>query len=134
MLTSTLPTEDPDFREIVEEFVDRLHTQVGAMQRALGRGDLDELARLAHWLKGAGGSAGFPALTAPAKHLETLVKNDQCDDIENAIADLLEITAGSSSRRNSSRAGIRSRRPRLMKRLNHDIRRSLPKVPQCMKS
>ena len=63
------------------------------MQRALGRGDLDELARLAHWLKGAGGSAGFPALTAPAKHLETLVRDDQCDEIEHAISELLEITA-----------------------------------------
>ncbi len=93
LLTSTLPTEDPDFREIVEEFVDRLHAQIGAMQRALGRGDLDELARLAHWLKGAGGSAGFPALTAPAKHLETLVRDDQCEEIENAISELLEITA-----------------------------------------
>jgi HPt (histidine-containing phosphotransfer) domain-containing protein len=70
-----------------------LHEQVAAMQRALGRGDLDELARLAHWLKGAGGSAGFPALTAPAKHLETLVKADQCDEIENAISELLEVTA-----------------------------------------
>ena len=91
ILTSTLPTEDPDFREIVEEFVDRLNEQVAAMQRAVGRGDLDELARLAHWLKGAGGSAGFPALTAPAKHLERIVKDERCDEIESAIAALVDV-------------------------------------------
>ena len=77
----------------MEEFVDRLHQRMGEIQEAMGRGDLDELARLAHWLKGAGGSAGFPALTAPAKRLETVVKDDQCDEIENAIGELLEITA-----------------------------------------
>jgi CheY-like chemotaxis protein/HPt (histidine-containing phosphotransfer) domain-containing protein len=92
-LTSNLPTEDADYRAIVEEFVDRLHQQLDAMQRALTRGDLDELARLAHWLKGAGGSAGFPALTAPAKHLELVVKENRCDEIEDAINKLLEVAA-----------------------------------------
>jgi two-component system, sensor histidine kinase len=93
IITSNLPTDDPDYRAIVEEFVERLHQQLDAMQRALTAGDLDELARLAHWLKGAGGSAGFPALTAPAKELETVVKEDQCDKIEDAIQNLLEIAA-----------------------------------------
>ena len=36
--------------------------------------DFQELARLAHWLKGAGGTAGFPTFTQPAKHLESLVQ------------------------------------------------------------
>ena len=92
-IASSLPTDDPDFREIVEEFVDRLHVQMEAMQRAVSRGDLDELGRLAHWLKGAGGSAGFAALTAPAKRLEMVVKDEQCDEIEGAIEELLEIAA-----------------------------------------
>jgi HPt (histidine-containing phosphotransfer) domain-containing protein len=90
-LFSTLPTEDPDFREIVEEFIPRLHDQLAAMQRALDAQDLPELARLAHWLKGAGGTAGFPAFTRPAKYLESLVQDQQCDEIEEAVAELLEI-------------------------------------------
>ena len=64
-LFSTLPTEDPDFREIVEEFIPRLHDQLAAMQRALDAQDLPELARLAHWLKGAGGRRDFPLLQGP---------------------------------------------------------------------
>ena len=56
--------------------------------------DLPELARLAHWLKGAGGTAGFPAFTQPAKHLESLVQDQQCDEIEAAVAELLQWRSG----------------------------------------
>ncbi|MCC6124922.1 MAG: response regulator [Pirellulales bacterium] len=92
MLFSTLPTEDPDFREIVEEFIERLHGQIAAMQRAFDAEDLQELACLAHWIKGAGGTAGFPAFTQPAKRLEALVKDQQCDEIEAAIGELLQLS------------------------------------------
>jgi len=91
LLFSTLPTADPDFREIVEEFIERLQNQVAAMQRAFDSQDLPELARLAHWLKGAGGTAGFPAFTQPAKHLEVIVRDQQCDEIEATLAELREL-------------------------------------------
>jgi len=90
-LFSTLPTEDPDFREIVEEFIERLHTQFTAIQQAFAARDFAELARLAHWLKGAGGTAGFPAFSQPARRLESLVKDQQCDEIEAAIAELRDL-------------------------------------------
>ena len=90
---SELPTDDADLREIVAEFVDCLHVKLPAMQEAHARGDLAELARLAHWLKGSGGSAGFPALTAPARHVEKLARDAQCDAIEAALAELMEISA-----------------------------------------
>jgi signal transduction histidine kinase/FixJ family two-component response regulator len=90
-LFSRLPTEDPDFREIVEEFVVRLREQLAAMQRARDAEDFPELARLAHWLKGAGGTAGFPAFTQPATHLATLVRNGQKDRLEAALAELSEL-------------------------------------------
>jgi CheY-like chemotaxis protein len=92
-ICSDLPIDDPDFREIVEEFIDHLHDKLAAMQEALAAGNLEELAFLAHWLKGAGGSAGFAALTAPAKHLETAVKDKQCEEIENAVNELLGLAA-----------------------------------------
>ncbi len=90
-LYSTLPMERPAFREAVEEFIRRLQDQLAAMQRALGAQDLQELGRLAHWLKGAGGTAGFPAFTQPAKHLESLVRDQQCDEIEATVAELLQL-------------------------------------------
>ncbi len=91
-ICSTLPSDDPDLCEIVAKFVDRLYAQLRAMQDAFVSGDLDELGRLAHWLKGAGGSAGFDALTTPSKRLETMAKDRQYDEIEAAIAELLALS------------------------------------------
>jgi HPt (histidine-containing phosphotransfer) domain-containing protein len=90
-LKSTLPADDPDFQEIVATFVERLHQQLDAMRQAFREQDLPELARLAHWLKGTAGTAGFPAFTQPSRRLETLVKDRQCDQIESTLAELLEL-------------------------------------------
>jgi HPt (histidine-containing phosphotransfer) domain-containing protein len=87
-LRSSLPTEDPEFCEIVVEFIDRLQQQLGAMQSAWEKQDMAELAGLAHWLKGSGGTAGFGALTDPARKLEQLAKEHRLDDIAAAIGDL----------------------------------------------
>src|SRR5204862_115127 len=56
-LVSNLPADDADFREIVAEFVHRLDEKLDAMQHAWTVEDYGELGRLAHWLKGAGGTA-----------------------------------------------------------------------------
>jgi CheY-like chemotaxis protein len=90
-LFSTLDTDDPDFREIVQEFAERLHEKLGAMRRAQESGDFQELACLAHWLKGAGGTAGFPAFTEPAKLLESLGRNRQGDEIESALREVTRL-------------------------------------------
>jgi CheY-like chemotaxis protein len=92
IMYSSLPTADAEFREIVQEFIARVHQQIDAMQQALAVHDLSELGRLAHWIKGAGGTAGFPAFTKPAKHLETLIRDEQCDQIEAAVLELLDLS------------------------------------------
>jgi len=61
------------------------------MQRAWERRDLPELGRLAHWLKGAAGTVGFPAFTRPAKQLGALVRDEKIDEIEVVVAELLEL-------------------------------------------
>ena len=88
---STLPLEDAEFREIVQEFVDVLQPRIASMRQALEKRDLTELARLAHWLKGAGGTAGFAVLTEPARRLEACVRDQQCDAIDAAVADLMAL-------------------------------------------
>jgi PAS domain S-box-containing protein len=87
-ITSSLPQDDPEFSEIIVEFVERLHAQVGAMQQAWEKQDLAELASLAHWLKGSGGTAGFAALTDPARKLEQFAKNKEIEEISGAIQKL----------------------------------------------
>ena len=87
-IVSSLPTDDLEFREIVEEFVEHLHTRLNSMRQAWAERDLSDLAALAHWLKGSGGSVGFHAFNAPAARLEDLAKKEQLDHIEAAILEL----------------------------------------------
>lgn len=70
ILRSTLPLDDAEFRDIVDEFVARFQVRLAAMHAALDAGDLVELGSFAHWLKGAGGTAGFQPLTEAAYELE----------------------------------------------------------------
>ena len=72
-LVSTLPMDDAEFREIVQEFVGRFRIRLAAMHAAHLARDKDELKSLAHWLKGAGGTAGFQPLTTTAFELETAI-------------------------------------------------------------
>ncbi len=69
-LVSTLPVDDEDFRQIVDVFVASLMNKAASMQKALQVRDYKELAELAHWLKGSGGTAGFDLFTEPAHHLK----------------------------------------------------------------
>jgi CheY-like chemotaxis protein len=90
-LLSSLPMDDPDFRQIVEGFIQRLREQAVAMQAAWEQRDLAELARLSHWLKGAGGTVGFEALTEPAKKLELLAKQGRVAEIDGALGEVLDM-------------------------------------------
>jgi two-component system, sensor histidine kinase len=92
-LHCALPLDDPEIVEIVEEFIDHVREQLAVMRQALEKRDFTQIARLAHWLKGSGGTAGFAAFTEPARRLEEAAKNEQCDQIECAIAELVEISS-----------------------------------------
>ena len=88
-LISTLPLDDPEFREIVEEFVGRLAEQMADLRKAWERNDRAAIADIAHWIKGAGGTAGFAALTKPASFLERLAKSGAIrNELAGAIEDL----------------------------------------------
>ena len=88
----SLPMDDPDFREIAVAFVDTLLRRLDATRRALQAGQLQEVAASAHWLKGAGGTAGFDILTAPARRLEQFAKNGLADEA-GAVLDELDTLA-----------------------------------------
>jgi signal transduction histidine kinase/CheY-like chemotaxis protein/HPt (histidine-containing phosphotransfer) domain-containing protein len=85
---STLPTDDPEIREVVVEFIDSIQVRLEAMDSALSSGDFEELARLAHALKGSGGTAGYNCFTEPAARIETLAKTRQPDEIQTAFEEI----------------------------------------------
>jgi signal transduction histidine kinase/DNA-binding response OmpR family regulator len=66
--------EDADLVELIDEFVAGLEADVESMRKVLESGDHDGLRRIAHQMKGAGGSYGYPMLTEAAKALEEAAK------------------------------------------------------------
>lgn len=79
LIYSTLPLEEREFAEIVVDFVPQLELKIASMKLELESSNFDELAKLAHWLKGAGGTCGFNELNDPALELE---KASQVGDSE----------------------------------------------------
>jgi len=59
---------------VVRTFGRTLPVKLAAMQAALDEGRLDDLADLAHWLKGAGGTVGFDVFFEPAREFERLAR------------------------------------------------------------
>ena len=97
-ISSTLPMDDPDFREIAFDYVQQLREKVVDMCEARQREDHKAVMWLAHWLKGSGGTAGYHVLSDPAKRLEQAAgegSGDQIDAILEEIGLLVErIVAG----------------------------------------
>ena len=81
--------DDPEMMDVVDAFITRLPATLKAMSDALANSCTDELRRLAHQLKGAGGGYGYPSLTQQALKLEDAAK---AADIEAARLALYELS------------------------------------------
>ncbi|MCY2931668.1 MAG: ATP-binding protein [Planctomycetota bacterium] len=81
--------DDPDMNGIITEFVDHLPQRLVEMRQAADNSQWDVLQRLAHQVKGAGGSYGYACLTEVARELESLAKDE---DAEAAMLALNNLT------------------------------------------
>ncbi len=72
-LISTL-VDDPEMEPVVLDFVEMLRRQLPAFRAAASQLNFEELARLAHWLKGTGGTMGYAELSDVARRLEELAE------------------------------------------------------------
>ncbi len=92
-VVSSLPTDDPEFLQIVLDYIDTLSEQVSAMEQSCEDQDFENLARLAHWLRGSGGTVGFDLLTHPAERLEQAALDHLEDGAAAVIDELKALTA-----------------------------------------
>jgi CheY-like chemotaxis protein/HPt (histidine-containing phosphotransfer) domain-containing protein len=76
---------DPEMAEILELFVHRLAGQVAAMRESFALGNYEHLQRLAHGLKGSGGSYGYPSLTEACRMLEHAVRAREIEAARAAL-------------------------------------------------
>ena len=88
VVESTLLQKNPSFRPIVLKFIPRLNSQLEAMDQAVKKQDYTELAALAHWLKGSGGTVGFGVFTKPAAKMETAAKSNDMNTAVNCLAEI----------------------------------------------
>jgi HPt (histidine-containing phosphotransfer) domain-containing protein len=87
-LVSELLCEDPDLRDIIEEFVDGLSDRIVHLKLAFDELDWSQLRTLAHRLKGAGGSYGYPQISQLAARMEQNFKTHRADDFDTQIHQL----------------------------------------------
>jgi len=73
-LISELPIDDLPFAELVCEFIERAHEKMAELHAAQSEADFERMAKLAHWIKGSGGMAGFPSMTDTARTLEHAIR------------------------------------------------------------
>ncbi len=75
-------------RPTLERFAQRLRDKLAEMEEASRARAFEELAGLAHWLKGAAGTVGFDAFTEPAAALEQLARQGRKEEAEASLAEL----------------------------------------------
>jgi HPt (histidine-containing phosphotransfer) domain-containing protein len=76
-------------REFIAEFQQRLND----FELLRKHTDWDGLATQAHWLKGAGGTAGFNGLTGPASRLEQAAHMADSEQVDFELATIFELSA-----------------------------------------
>lgn len=84
-LYSKLPTDDPEFAEIVVDFIAALERETGKLAAAVRERNAPAIAAAAHWIKGAGGTSGFPCFTRPAAQICEAVRRNDWSDIERHL-------------------------------------------------
>jgi HPt (histidine-containing phosphotransfer) domain-containing protein len=83
---------DPDLRDIVEMFVDEMPERIAALVGYLESGEMEELRRAAHQLKGAAGSYGFEPISPCAGRLECAIRDGETvERIRETVAELAEL-------------------------------------------
>src|SRR5439155_26563785 len=84
---------DPDLAELVALFVSELPQRLADIRQAAQEQNWQEVRRLSHQLRGAGGSYGFPLLTTAAGQLESVAREQaNLTDLRAALDQLTAIS------------------------------------------
>lgn len=94
--------DDPDLAGLIDEFITSLGEDIKTMRRELKHGNYDGLRRLAHQMKGAGGSYGYPEMTEAAKKLEDAAKAKDVDAGKLALGKLTALCQAATRGRKSN--------------------------------
>jgi HPt (histidine-containing phosphotransfer) domain-containing protein len=85
--------DDESFRELLGDFVGTVPDKRRSMADLFRGGEIDELGRLAHQLKGAAGGYGFPEVSTAAALLQDACHDRDAARVDQALNELLELLA-----------------------------------------
>lgn len=88
-----LPLDIPEFREIVESFVDSIDETMRSLRTAQRMMDYAEVREIAHRLKGTGGTVGFSDFTEPSRKLQQAAEQRDDVTIDAMLCELEDISA-----------------------------------------
>ena len=84
--------DDPEMRELIAQFTDKLPDWVSELQRQLTQGNFEELRRVTHQMKGAGGGYGFSRITELAAGAESAIKESAAlESITSRVNELVDL-------------------------------------------
>ncbi len=78
--------DHPRLRGVVRRFGLQLGERIAVVEAASARQDYEQVAELAHWLKGSAGTVGFDAFTEPARALEQAARKQDAVQLADALA------------------------------------------------
>ena len=90
-IVSALVDEEPVFVELMQEFVQRLATDMEELKAALGEQHWDVVKRISHNIKGGGGGFGFPMLTQVAAKIQTHLMNGEYEAVQHLVEEMDEL-------------------------------------------
>lgn len=90
-IQSELLNKGQQYRAIVQKFTNKLPSKLKQMELALAERNMSQLGELSHWLKGSGGSVGFPALVEPAKKLEAAAADGDFDSAGICLTHIISL-------------------------------------------
>jgi HPt (histidine-containing phosphotransfer) domain-containing protein len=73
---------DPDIEDLIPVFLENRHRDVEEIKRLLKVGDFEEIRRLGHSMKGAGGGYGFHEITEIGRKIEEAAKSKDKVEVE----------------------------------------------------
>lgn len=83
---------DPDLRDLVEDFVKEMPYRTAVYEELFLAGNLEELRRAIHQLKGAAGSYGYPPITDAAATLEKSIRSEApYEEIRQQLERLIQL-------------------------------------------
>lgn len=91
--SSTLPMDDPEFREIVVQFKSMLPEKLSEMMESIQNKNSQKLKSQAHWLKGAAGTVGLGRLSPPAVQLESFVESGDWSNCKKQLESIVLLSA-----------------------------------------